>query len=407
MANTAYVQAIKTVDKVLNTGAYVSIALGDVKEDVRKSASPIVYGVLENYYSITYTLRALCEKAPKGTLKAVLYTALYALSGSDIPAYAVVNESVEYAKMAVGDKQAKFVNAVLNRAVKKDYQLELTKDEELEATYNMPIWMIKKLSKQYPKAYKKMLTKDRALHIRLKRGTDIDKLKGVKVLKATRVGFYVEPSPIVEELFDNGELTYQSPYSALAVLALGDVYKRKVLDMCAAPGGKAVFIAERGGICTAQDIHPHRVRLIDKYAKRMGVDIETKVADGTVDNKDYYGKFDCVLVDAPCTGLGVIGKRQDSVLRKDNGDVKALSKLQGVLLDRAANYVKSGGVLVYSTCTVLKEENTDVVAQFLGRHKDFKRSAMDCVDFANNGEVQFIKTDRFSEGFFIARMIRK
>ncbi len=407
MANTSYVQAIKIVDKVLNSGAYVSIALEGIEDGLKKSTAPIVYGVLENYYSIDYTVRALCAKPPKGMLKAVLFSAIFALTGSDIPPYAVVNESVEYAKVTIGDKQAKFVNAILNRVVKKDYSLELSKDEELESTYNLPIWIIKKLQKQYPKAYKRMMSKDRALHVRLKRGTDIARLQGDKVLKATSVGFYVEPSPNIEELFAEGLLTYQSPYSALAVLALGDVYKREVLDLCSAPGGKAVFIAERGGIVTAQDVHPHRVRLIDKYAKRMGVEVSTKVADGTIDNPEYYEKFDCVLVDAPCTGLGVIGKRQDMILRKDNGDVKALAKLQGRLLDVASKYVKKGGVLVYSTCTVLKEENSDVVAGFLGRHGDYKRSALPCVDFANNGEVQFIKTDRFSEGFFIARMVKK
>ncbi len=407
MANTAYVQAIKVVDKVLSDGAYVSLALTQVDETQRKSSAPIVYGVLENYYLIDYTIRALCETPPKGLLKSVLFTSIFALTSSDMPAYAVVNESVEYTKKYVGEKQAKFINAVLNKVTKKDYQLQLSKDEELEVLYNLPIWIIKKLSKQYPKAYKKMMCKDRALHIRLKRDTSLDELKGDKVLKATKVGFYVEPSSNIERLFLEGKLTYQSPYSALAVLSLGDVYHKEVLDMCAAPGGKSVFIAERGGYVTSCDVHSHRVKLIEKYAQRMGVNVNTNVADGRVFNKQYEERFDAILVDAPCTGLGVIGKRQDMILRKDNGDVKALSRLQGALLDNAAKYLKKGGVLVYSTCTVLKEENADVVAGFLGRNKDFKRCPIDCLDFQNNGEVQFIKSDKFSEGFFIAKMVKK
>ncbi len=407
MANTAYVQAIKIVDKVLTDGAYVSLALTNVDEGIRKSAAPIVYGVLENYYLIDYTIRALCEKPPKGLLKSVLFTGIFALTSSNMPDYAIVNESVEYVKQNVGEKQAKFCNAMLNKVTKKQYDLALNKDEELEVTYNLPIWIIKKLSKQYPKAWKKMMCKDRALHIRLKRDTNIDELKGDKVLKATRVGFYVEPSQNIDRLFIEGKLTYQSPYSALAVLALGDVYHKDVLDMCSAPGGKAVFIAERGGYVTACDLHEHRVKLINKYAARMGVKLDTKVADGTIYNKQYAEKFDCILVDAPCTGLGVIGKRQDMILRKDNGDVKALARLQAALLDNAAKYLKKGGTLVYSTCTVLKEENTDVIAGFLGRNKDFKRCAIDSVDFENNGEVQFIKSDKFSEGFFIAKMVKR
>ncbi len=404
--NRGLIEAVKVVDKVVSDGAYLSIAIGGVTEEDKKLAAFLAYGVMDEYYTLSYRLRSVVRKMPSGKILATLLVGLYALDKSAIPSYAVVNECVDIAKRVSGNKEAGFVNAVLKKASRGDYKVVLTEQEKLESEFNIPYWLIERLKKEYPKAWKKQLNKESALHVRLRKGVNADVIKN-SVIKRTKTGFFVEQTDEVRDAFDKGLLTYQGLYSTYAVKALGGIAGLKVLDLCAAPGGKAVYAAENNAFVTANDLYPHRAELIKSYADRMKVRLTTTVGDATVFNPDWQDSFDAVLVDAPCSGLGVLARRKDMILHRDNGDIKNLARIQSAILDNAARYLVPGGTLVYSTCTVTREENRDVVSDFLYRNKDFSRSKIDFLDFDNNGEVQFIKTDRFSDGFFISRLIKK
>ncbi|MGN1042809.1 MAG: SAM-dependent methyltransferase, partial [Christensenellales bacterium] len=179
----------------------------------------------------------------------------------------------------------------------------------------------------------------------------------------------------------------------------------KVLDVCAAPGGKSVYMAIKGLDVTSCDLYPHRVELINAYAKRMRVNLDARIADATELCPEYIDSFDAVLADVPCSGLGVLNRRKDVVINRTYDDIKALSVLQRKILDNVSRYVVKGGVLVYSTCTVFRMENDDVIEDFLSKHKDFSLSRID-LPYDNEGSIQFLPDGKGMEGFFICHLVR-
>lgn len=407
MSNSALAEGAKALKEIIAGGAYPALALNRVDESERAKAAVVVYGVLENYFRIKYILESVYERTPKPELQTVLFAGVYALEYMKMPSYAAVNECVELAKKCGGSGDAGFVNAVLKKVSRGEYSLPASGDKATEVEFNLPVWMVKTVKKQYPKAYKKILSKERALHIRLRAGVSEEELDGVKIIKKSPVGFFVETGEKLSRLFDEGKITYQGKNSIYAALALGDVEGKKVFDACAAPGGKSVLLAERGGEVTAQELHAPRVELIREYADRMGVRLNIIQGDATKRNRDFEGKFDAVLCDVPCSGLGVLAKTKDAFLKKSPKDIIALKAVQSSILDNVAAYVKKGGKLVYSTCTVLREENGEVVENFLKKHKEFALSPIENLPYGESGQVQMIKTDRFSDGFYIASMVRK
>ena len=216
-------------------------------------------------------------------------------------------------------------------------------------------------------------------------------------------GYFVKNNEAVKKCFEKGKLTFQSPSSMFAVQALGDVEGKTLLDVCSAPGGKAVYSAERGAIVTACDLHPIRVKLIEKYATRMGVKLKAMVNDGKKDRPEWHGKFDVVTVDAPCSGLGVIAKRPDIALEYDHKKYQELVKEQRAILKQSAKYVKRGGILLYSTCTVLKAENEMAVRDFLVKNSEFEILPF---DGSATGEITLYPGKEF-DGFYVAKLRKK
>ena len=194
------------------------------------------------------------------------------------------------------------------------------------------------------------------------------------------------------EAFQNGLFYVQDPASRLAVMALAPEPGSRVLDMCAAPGGKsfaaAIQMKDQGEIWSC-DLHPHKKTLIQKGAQRLGLTcIRPQTADGKVRRPEWEGAFDRVLVDAPCSGLGVIRKKPD-IRFKDPEPLSGLPQVQSAILDNAAGYVKPGGVLVYSTCTILERENRAVTDAFLAAHPGHPTVAL-CYGFQM---VEGLETD--------------
>lgn len=197
----------------------------------------------------------------------------------------------------------------------------------------------------------------------------------------------------------------------LIVHALNAAGKCSVLDACAAPGGKAVYIKQLNddATVTACDIHPHRVALIDSYAKRMGVEITAVCRDSSVFNSAFEEKYDFVLCDVPCSGFGVLDSRPDIKLTRASVDIGNLMKLQSAIISNAARYVKRGGVLLYSTCTVFNNENGQIVERFLQNNADFSYSTINLpIDSPANGQgkYQFLPHVDAIQGFFAARLVK-
>ena len=205
-------------------------------------------------------------------------------------------------------------------------------------------------------------------------------------------------------MFNSGWITFQAVSSMKAVYALGIKGKSKILDLCSAPGGKAVLMGELSpeSEIIACDLHKHRVDLIDKYAKRMEVDnVVPTLNDATKFRKDWENKFDYVLVDAPCSCFGTYKKHPDVFLNREYKHSVELSKLQKTILENAIKYTKKGGIIVYSTCTLFDVENIDVVRSILDKAELVN---FDCDGLPNDKAYIRLLPDDGSDGFFIARL---
>lgn len=398
-------ESYRILNKVLREGTYMNLAFREFENGDKALQRKIVYGTLENYYLLNAVVDALSSKPPKPAVRVLLLESAYCLLYLDMPAYAVVNEAVNLCKQLKTGVHG-YVNAVLKKIAAKEYTLPSTGKAALEIKYNLPYWMIERFQQEFPDCFDKILTaKSREEeHIRLHKNTDKKLfLSGFPDAVPTDTGFYHSVTPEISALFRRGKLTFQGYHSTLAVEAFGDLNGKTLLDTCSAPGGKSVFAAEKGAKVTACDVHPHRVELIKEYARRMKADLKAEVRDGTKFVSEWEGKFDCVLVDAPCSGLGVIGRRRDMIFKRTAGDIASLHALQVRLLKNAVRYVKKGGILVYSTCTLLKKENLDS-ANTVAEMKEFRYEKLP-FPIENEGYHTFLPHVD-GEGFFIARFRR-
>ncbi|MGI6136523.1 MAG: hypothetical protein GX959_04805 [Clostridiales bacterium] len=399
------------IKDVYTKGAYVHVVLGNAGNKVTPLVTKIVYGTLENWLLLKYNLSLHYKKAPQNTVLILLLISSYCLKFLSIPDHAVVNSSVDL-MVKIGKKEAKgFVNKILRIMASKDLVYpEKNSPVYDEVYFNLPSWIIRKVKQDYKDKYKEILKPSSFgyEHIRLNRNKINEKEFESKYeyYKKTNVGYFVNMSDELKDLFKKGHITIQSKGSIAVVDAIGeDLLNKLVLDVCAAPGGKSVYLAEKGAVVTSCDIHTHRVKLIDSYVKRVGVKLNILENDATVMNPEFIDKFDVVLVDAPCSGLGVINRRQDMVFSKSETDIASLKKLQRKIIETSKNYVKKGGVLLYSTCTILKEENHHVISSFLKENPNFtfdKNTELTPVD----GEVQILPIEEGEEGYYIARLKR-
>ena len=220
-------------------------------------------------------------------------------------------------------------------------------------------------------------------------------------------------------MFAYGLLTIQDESSMLVAPTLQLEASHQVLDACAAPGGKTTHIAmyldaEKGGKVTALDIHQHKVRLIDDNAKRLHVTdvVETKVMDARATDEAFPAEsFDRILVDAPCSGLGLMRRKPDIKYNKTASDFTKLPEIQLDILNHAAPTLKPGGILVYSTCTIVSDENQNVVKQFLATHPEFEQASLavsSVLDTSIQEDMLTLYPHSFmTDGFFISCLRKK
>lgn len=417
--------AYKILSKVYQDGTYSNMAF--LGERVSDMSTRLVYGTLEENVKIDYILSQLIEKKPQKSVLTLLKIGTYALLNlTDVPKFAIVSECVEVAKSNGKGGASGFINAVLKKVADGKYSLPKESDENyLSVTYSKPQWFCDKLEKQYGKEVARSILSAKSTtleHIRInsRMATESDvefllKKNKTDFKKSDVGGYIVKANDTVRHMFDKGLVTFQSPSSILAVKALGVTDGAQILDICSAPGGKAVYMSELcpHGKVVACDLYPHRVALIQKYKNRMHTpNVKAVQADACVLNEEWKDTFDFVLCDAPCSCLGTFKKHPDVLLNKDESCISELATTQRQILENAAKYLKVGGAMVYSTCTLFEEENENVVHDFLEKYVDFVLehiSGLEKIDggkyLDNKGMIQILPHDEY-DGFFIAKIRR-
>lgn len=417
--------AYNILSKVYQDGTYSNMAF--LGERVSDMSTRLVYGTLEENVKIDYILSQLIEKKPQKSVLTLLKIGTYALLNlSDVPKFAIVSECVEVAKSNGKGGASGFINAVLKKVADGKYSLPKESDENyLSVTYSKPQWFCDKLEKQYGKEVARIILSAKSTtleHIRInsRMATESDvefllKKNKTDFKKSDVGGYIVKANDTVRHMFDKGLVTFQSPSSILAVKALGVTDGAQILDICSAPGGKAVYMSELcpHGKVVACDLYPHRVALIQKYKNRMHTpNVKAVQADACVLNEEWKDAFDFVLCDAPCSCLGTFKKHPDVFLNKDERCISELAATQRQILENAAKYLKVGGAMVYSTCTLFEEENENVVHDFLEKNVDFVLehiSGLEKIDggkyLDNKGMIQILPHDEY-DGFFIAKIRR-
>lgn len=392
--------AVSVLTKIEKDSAYSNITLKSFLNDTELTkedtafVSALVYGVLDRRITLDYVLSRFMKTPLKKTAPFtlnVLRTALYQIMFMDkIPESAAVNEAVKIIKKSKESRNAGFVNAVLRATLREETLLpEGESADELSIKYSCPLWMVKNFLNDYGAENTKALLEEslKAAPVTLRVNTvktDIESLKA----KLSDIGINssegdIKNSLILEkgtdiaknELYKNGFFHVQDLASQIAISVLAPQKGERVLDMCASPGGKSFTMAEYMENCgeiVACDLYEQRVGLIADGAKRLGLDIiKTAVSDATVYNENL-GKFDCILCDVPCSGLGVIRRKPD-IKYKPESDFKELGEIQYNILKNALKYLKPGGRILYSTCTLRQEENEKLVIRFQKEYNTLRK----------------------------------
>ena len=405
--------AYETLKKIYLEDAYANLALRQWKNHFSSAeqafVTALVYGSMQNDLYTEYLWHPYTQKEPKKEIGILLNMAAYELCFMSSPTYAVINEAVDLAKKE--DKNsAKFVNFVLRRVAEKE-KTEVSEEDEdrrLSLTYSMPLWIVKMWKKQYGyettekilasfhtehKQYLRVNTLKTSKEELLKKDERFREEKGDAVSFA---GNYIRTS-----YFKEGVIFPQDYHSQLVVEMAELNPQDRILDVCAAPGSKTFQMAavlKNEGEILAVDIYPSRVKLIESGAQKAGADcIQTLTADGRdISAILEENSFDVVFLDAPCSGLGTLRHKNDIKLRIQPEGLDEIQQLQKELLEEAAKMVKTGGKLIYSTCTLNKKENEKQIGAFLERHKEYEAEEMrTCFPFEDD-----------ADGFFMAKCRR-
>ena len=385
------INLISQVDK----GAYSNIALNEtfktlnINSKEKAFMTEIFYGVIRNKKFLDYIIEKNTKEIKKEWIRNLLRISIYQITFMDSDNKGVVWEATELAKKKYGVPISKFINGTLRNYLRnKDLELKRLDDEKnYEVLYSIPKWFCDMLEKQYGNENLKQaitsLKKIPYLSVRVnklkyteKEFEEFLKEKDIQIIKKIDTVYYINSGLIINsEEFKTGKIIAQDASSYLAAKNLGVMPNELVLDICAAPGGKTAVLAEnmenRGEII-AIDIHQHKIKLIETNIKKLGIDIvKATVMDARNVNKQGR-KFDKILVDVPCSGYGVIRKKPEILYSKNRESVEELAKLQLEILNSAADILKDGGKLIYSTCTITDEENTNNIKKFLEERKEFK-----------------------------------
>ncbi|GAA0861085.1 16S rRNA (cytosine(967)-C(5))-methyltransferase RsmB [Paraclostridium tenue] len=433
--------AFKTLYDIERNKNYSNISINknfkdiDISDQEKGLATELIYGVIENKYYLNYIIDKLSKiksKKMSTYVKISLWLGIYQILFLDsIKDHAAVNESVALIKK-YDKKSSGFVNAILRNVIrKKENIMEIDKKdivEHLSIKYSYNQWLIRKWIEEFgqeftedlleansekPNLYIRVNTlkinRDELINKLREQGIDCNKVNGIDEAIMVKNLKNIENN----KLFKEGYFTVQDISSMLVGKVANPKEEKLVLDVCSAPGGKTTHlgtIMKNTGQVISRDIFDHKLKLINNTVKRLGLkNIKVENFDALNIDENSIDKFDYVICDVPCSGMGII-KRKPEIKFKKEEEIKDLPTIQKKILNNASKYVKLGGNLIYSTCTIHDEENINIVKEFLNINDNFELVPIDEVnvdlDNQDKGYIKIYPNIHGMDGFFIAKLKR-
>ena len=413
-------------DKYISLALDAFISSHELTGDDRSFLCALVYGVTERKLSIDYIISAFSGKKISSLDKEVvmlLRLGMYQILYLDkIPDSAAVNESVKLASRYTS-RSKNFINALLRRLCREKDSLPYPTDslERLSVIHSLPKELCLHFKKDYPESYEEIIS---LVNARPKLTLTVNTLKTTRDALAKEIGESCEPCENSDkglrltanfavsqfEALADGRCYVQDEASQIAVSALDAREGDTVIDVCSCPGGKAFFAAismNNKGKIYCFDLHKSKLSLIENEAKKLGIDIlDISCRDSTCARDDLIEKADKVICDVPCSGFGVIAKKPE-IRYKSISDFTELDSIQKKILASSARYVKVGGTLIYSTCTLRKAENEERIFEFLENNKNFELTPFKVGNIsAEKGFTTLFPREKGTDGFFIAKLKR-
>lgn len=409
-----------------------SLAESDLSVQDKKFVTNLFYGVIEHQITLDAVINKYskkpAEKLSNEVLQLLRMAVCQMLFMDSVPDRAAVYESVKLAKRMKNPALSGYVNGVLRSFLRDNKQIPVCEDklENLSVKYSCPKWLIEKWMNEYGEDLALDMLESSIgippvtarLNILKKSADEIIKEiieTGIEITKREETDNCVEFSNIGaishSRVYRKGLFHIQDLSSQICCEILAPKPNETVLDVCSAPGGKAFTIAEimnNQGRVIACDLHENRVNLIKQGAKRLGLSIVEPMVNDACVFCDKIGEVDKVLCDVPCSGLGVI-RRKPEIKYKNPKEINNLQGVQKKILETSSEYLKRGGVLVYSTCTLSKSENDDIIDWFLENHPEFEKGDISGIKNIYDCEYKLTISPKMfnSDGFFIAKLIKK
>ncbi len=435
--------ALKILYKINTQAGYANIILDDEIEKYNKKIdkrdkallTKLVYGTLTYLITLDYVISKYSNikmKKISPWILDILRMGIYQIIYLDkIPKSAIVNESVELAKKYGHKASSGFVNAILKKIEPNELDTLVFENEldKISILTSHPKWLLEVLLSEYDIESVRKICEynniEAPVFIRVNTlKTNIEQLEkslqesNIDTKRVNGIDNVLQINNLSDivnnKLFKQGYFTIQDAMATLVGQIVDAKPNEEILDICSAPGGKTTHIGQlmdNKGLIIACDIYEHRLNLVKETAKRLGVNIiQTLPNDATKLNKDFIAKFDRVLADVPCSGLGVIRRKIDIKYQKQIQDLTDITNIQWNILNNASKYVKPNGILVYSTCTILKQENEDMIERFLKENSHFEVVDISNVLENNCLKEKYIKSLPYIQnfdGFFIAKLVRK
>ena len=411
LSNPIY-DPFQILTKVYSDGALLKQAIADtyIEEINRGRTVKTVYGVLENDGWLDYAIRFYAPKSPKLAVRILLKISLYMLLFMDKQKYMVTDCAVSLCKKLGKSGVSGFVNAFLRRFDRAAVDEALQKEKEGESlSVSYPAYAYRWLKQEYGDRAKVIASAvSGGVSVRFALGSLPEQYAQKAHVQTPFSGNYLFERFVRDEGYDRGEYTFQSVGSIAICEAVSPC--ESLLDACAAPGGKSVLLSEKCGQVTSFELHEHRVALIESYKKRMGRENITALQkDSSVFDPDYVERFDAVLCDVPCSGFGTVSENPDVKLFRKEADFASLRQAQSAILQTCSRYVKAGGALYYSTCSLFARENDDVVEAFLKANENFTLVKIDSKlphDKKKYG-LQFLPDRAYGAGFYICKLQKR
>ncbi len=435
--------AVKILNRIDRTDAYLDKLLEIELKNSNLSGPDkallfeIVHGVMRWMGRIDWILNGFYKgqfSKVVPNIKNALRVALYQILFLDkIPDYAAVNEAVEFVKKLQGQKYADLANAVLRNIIRSKDSIRYPDPNEdvvayLSAYYSHPSWMVKRWLSRYGKEQTEKLlsfNNNKPSHTLRINGLVTNKDEFIKLLDSVELKYsfskylpnFIRLNILTNitdwEYFNKGYFSIQDESTAFPVLLLEAEPGMRILDLCAAPGGKTAYIAEilqNSGEIIAIDRFESRLKILQRNLSRLNISSVKTIVKDALEYEDELG-FDRILVDAPCSGLGTLTKKPDLKWKKDLGDIRKIVNIQYNLIKKGASLLKVGGSMVYSTCTMEPEENQEMIKKFLSEYPNFE-----LVNASNILNSELVDNDGFVctyphihgiDGSFAAKLVRK